>query len=534
MKYLLLVFFLAALPARSQSLQDGLEAFYDQLNAYQIPRYAPDTTRPRLLLPGDFNSQQLQNLHLNDREVVRVDLVYSAFRLNPTFNQRQLNLGRLRALLAQLPALATHPALTWNLVEQTGCTSPAECQEYFHGFVLYTATRRTKADAQAEADTLRRRLARLPAPPKTAAKTAHPLTKSPPHRITKTAVRCAYPVSRFSLDELTKRLKHAYDCRSKVAQTLAFRAEADAKGRVLRVEILNPPPGGCGPVLAAALARSFSFETGFRIGNRLFPMSVTGVVHLPLHRHSLAVTGFLVADSLQRRYRVRHLRDGCTAGFAPPDTLGTPAPETSAVSQVFARHPDWSQRLVVADVTGSMLPYTLDLLTWLQLTATQGERTFVFFNDGDDAPDNKKPLGQTGGLHEITTTDFAQVKNKVFEAMLAGGGGDQPENDAEALLRAHALVPTAHEIILLADNQTFPRDTKLLRDTRLPVRIILCGATPVINPKYLALARERGYTLHTLAGDITNLSTLLEGQVTTIQGVKYEVTKGGFKQVSAP
>ncbi|UOG75254.1 hypothetical protein MTX78_01340 [Hymenobacter tibetensis] len=52
-----------------------------------------------------------------------------------------------------------------------------------------------------------------------------------------------------------------------------------------------------------------------------------------------------------------------------------------------------------------------------------------------------------------------------------------------------------------------------------------------IKSKYLALARMHGFTLHTIEGDIVNLSKLLEGETITIQGQQYQVTKDGFKLV---
>ena len=98
-------------------------------------------------------------------------------------------------------------------------------------------------------------------------------------------------------------------------------------------------------------------------------------------------------------------------------------------------------------------------------------------------------------------------------------------------LRNVQLVPDATEIILVADNHTFPRDTRLLKGTTAKVSSIHCGATRFINPKYLSLARKYGLTLHTLETDITNLSTVLEGETITIQGTQHLVTKDGFKPI---
>jgi hypothetical protein len=52
-----------------------------------------------------------------------------------------------------------------------------------------------------------------------------------------------------------------------------------------------------------------------------------------------------------------------------------------------------------------------------------------------------------------------------------------------------------------------------------------------INPKYLALARQYGFSLYTIEGDIENLRKLLKGETIIIQGQQYLVTKDGFKLV---
>ncbi|WP_261990239.1 hypothetical protein [Hymenobacter sp. BT188] len=42
------------------------------------------------------------------------------------------------------------------------------------------------------------------------------------------------------------------------------------------------------------------------------------------------------------------------------------------------------------------------------------------------------------------------------------------------------------------------------------MRIILSGVHAYVNPRYLALARKHGFSLHTIEGDIEDLSKLLE------------------------
>ncbi|WP_201982828.1 hypothetical protein [Hymenobacter rubidus] len=524
---LLLVLLLSSFAGLSQPVsQRKLEEFYDQLNPYQTRKYRPERGYQLLTLRSNFSAEDLTALRLDGRQLVRVDLVYSAFRLDPEFSQRELNLGRFRNLAAQVPGILANKAITWHLVEQTGCTSPAECQGYFHGFVLYIEKRYTAADTRREADALLRTLdTRTARFEKTrAARVVH----SKP-------IGCNYPRSRYRLKDVAKSLKRAYRRPVKQPTTLAFRAEVDRAGVVQRLAIEPDSVAPYWPELAEKLRESFAFMSGFRVGKEAYPFTFTGVVRLPLRAKSLRVTGYFLADSVMRKYGIRMRADDCVARLyrpgEPRDDAPLPNPDANVVSKVMARHPEWRKQVVVADVTGSMAPYTLDLLTWLQLSTLQQEKTFVFFNDGNDAPDQSKVIGHTGGLYDVKTADFERIKSKVLEAMLAGGGGDAPENDGEAIARALELVPDATEIILLADNHTFPRDISLLKKGGPHVNIILCGATTFINPNYLSLAREYGFSLHTVEADITNLSTKLAGQTITLNGAQYLITKQGFQLI---
>lgn len=539
--FLLLLFgllLLTARPARAQQPTPTrvIEALYDQLSAYQVRRYQPDSGYQLLTLPSTFSGPELAALRLRERQLVRVDLVYSAYRLDPKFSQRQLNLDRLRNLDERLPGILQDETISWNLIEQTGCNTPEQCQDYFHGFVLYIEKRYTKADTKVE---IGRLMARLNATEKKIEK-LRTVRKSPGRPLA-----CGYPHVEDKLRKLTKRIKKAYDCtqKDKRARVVTFRAEVDRRGQVQRVTLPAVDSAGaaappCPEELTGAIAEGLAFTDGFLLGKQRLPFTVTGRLTLPLRpQQGFKVTGYYLADSLMRKHRVKLLRDGCQARqLRPGDATEEdpiPNPDPSVVTRVLERHPDWQKQVVVADVTGSMYPYTADLLIWLQLATAGPEKTFVFFNDGDDLPDKQKRLGQTGGLYTTRTTDYEQVKGKVIEAMSAGGGGDAPENDAEALLRAHQLAPDAQDIILVADNHTFPRDVRLLVGTKLPVKVILCGATEYINPKYLTMARRLGYSLHTLTTDLTNLHELPDNSITIIDGIRYQATPGGFRRLSS-
>jgi hypothetical protein len=514
-------------------------SFYDQLNAYRTARYQPLPDLEALLLPSTFSGADLRALNLQSRHIVRVDLVYTAFRLNPTFNQRQLNLSRIRNLAAGVPGLLQDEAVTWTLVEQTGCNSPTECQPFFHGFVVYVARHATAASSRADLDSLTRKLRlldkKLPKKKKTQGK----------------KVACNLPNSRFTVREMARQLRRHYQCAERTPQLVRFELTVDERGTTQRVQLQASRAPLCAEALEEAIRRSVVFASGFPIDRRQFGFTVKGVVRLPVRgwrpsrtrpgHHQLCPARLgrpalpRGSEKAQPRTQKRLLRGPYHEGRrAAGHHRHRPNPlpyDANVVSQVMKRHPEWPKEVVVADVTGSMYPYTFDLLAWLQLSALDDEKTFVFFNDGNDQPDKNKRVGKTGGLYHVKTDSYEPIKNKLIEAMKGGGGGDPPENDAEALLYARQLTSDSTEIILLADNYTFPRDTKLLKNTTARVRIILCGVRDYINPRYLALARQHGFTLHTIEGDIQDLSKLLEGQVITIQGQQYEVTKQGFKLV---
>lgn len=537
--------FCAAAHAQAPLPESELNTFYDQLNAYRIARYRPLPDLEVLRLPSTFSGADLQALHLKERHIVRIDLVYTAFRLNPTFNQRQLNLSRIWNLAAGVPGLLQDETITWTLVEQTGCNSPAECQPFFHGFVVYVARHATAATSRADLDSLTRKLRLLEKKrPKTGKKAQGK------------KVPCNLPTTRLTNRQMARSLRRSYRCPQREAQVVRFKLTVAADGTIQTVKVLPSARPVCTAELEEAIRKSVVFGSGFLINRKMFPFNAEGEVRLPIGpfqlfgKPDIGFTNFSLPDSAARLYRVflkkknrQHKHDYCEARItkkgellAASDTAAVEPPlppDANVVARVMQRHPEWSKEVVVTDVTGSMFPYTYDLLAWLQLSALEDPKTFVFFNDGNDQPDKDKRVGKTGGLFHVRTDSCEAIKNKLIETMKAGGGGDAPENDAEALLYAQKLAaaPDSTDLILIADNYTFPRDAKLLKNTTARVRIILCGVRDYINPRYLALARKHGFTLHTIEGDIENLSKLLEGETITIQGQQYQVTKDGFKLV---
>ncbi|MFT3679650.1 MAG: hypothetical protein QM791_05230 [Ferruginibacter sp.] len=205
----------------------------------------------------------------------------------------------------------------------------------------------------------------------------------------------------------------------------------------------------------------------------------------------------------------------------------------TTVSEILKRH-KWNKALIAADVTGSMYPYSAQLLMWLKLTMNDNaRRKFIFFNDGDNKMNNEKIIGKTGGLYPVETSKYEDVEKTIELAMSNGCGGDAPENNLEALIKAGEICNSCDSIVMIADNWAPVKDIALLSLLSKPVKIILCGVYGSINTDYLNIARKTKGSIHLIEQDIYELSKMKEGDILEINGRKYTITGGEFKELTA-
>jgi hypothetical protein len=182
----------------------------------------------------------------------------------------------------------------------------------------------------------------------------------------------------------------------------------------------------------------------------------------------------------------------------------------STIFRVFARNKEWKKVMMVVDMTGSMFPYIGQLLVWYKKNF-EGEKIkyYALFNDGDNIADNKKVIGRTGGVHTFEAKDYKKFKKDIEDVRKMGEGGDDPENDLEALLTAMVAYRDYQSLVLLADDSDI-RDMSLLKRIRKPVHIILCGTKRGINPQYIKLAIHTKGSIHTANNDVY-IKNLKEG-----------------------
>lgn len=154
--------------------------------------------------------------------------------------------------------------------------------------------------------------------------------------------------------------------------------------------------------------------------------------------------------------------------------------------------------LIAIDCTGSMDPYTNQVLLWITQHFNENFRFFSLFTDTGPKPHK---LGASGGIY---TGAFVKIEGlmKLFRKAksLKGLNREPDENDLEAILQGVAEFPHIRSVVLIADNNSCVRDMALLSCIQSPVHIIPCGAVTGINPQYIDLALATGGSIF-LAGE---------------------------------
>lgn len=192
----------------------------------------------------------------------------------------------------------------------------------------------------------------------------------------------------------------------------------------------------------------------------------------------------------------------------------------TVVRVVLERHPEWKNSIVINDWTGSMYHYGAEVLKWhAENYERSGIKSITLFNDGDNKNTGEKKLGQTKGIYIEDANKVENVLRLFQYVKLMGAGGDGPENDVEAVLKAIAMQPKADEVILIADNYSCIRDLELAELITMPLKIIVCGYDPKegISADLVYLAKVTNGSIHTIERDIDSIQTNLSNNKEFIQ-----------------
>lgn len=190
----------------------------------------------------------------------------------------------------------------------------------------------------------------------------------------------------------------------------------------------------------------------------------------------------------------------------------------STTLHVLQRHPEWKGMGIAADWTASMYANGVMMVNWMRPRLDSGRvEGLLFFNDGDSLPDSLKVTGRVGGLHPVYSLSWSNILLAMEEATMGGTGGDQRENDVEALLKVQEMWPDAEELVLVCDGKSPVRDLELITAIHKPVRIVACGsANGYVHPHYLSMAAYTCGTLHIANEDIANLDAVPEGETVQV------------------
>ncbi|MES2381756.1 MAG: hypothetical protein V4538_11985 [Bacteroidota bacterium] len=202
----------------------------------------------------------------------------------------------------------------------------------------------------------------------------------------------------------------------------------------------------------------------------------------------------------------------------------------STIFHAFRRNPQWKKIAMVVDLTGSMFPYIGQLLIWYkQNYESEKVMFYTLFHDGGDVIDETKKVGLVGGVYTFEAKDFKKFKKDIDETRKKGGerqGGDDPENDLEAVLKTITTLRGYSDIVLVADDSPV-RDMVLLKRIKKPIHIIICGTAKGINAEYLKIAYQTKGSIHTAKDDI-NMKTIKENQEFTIDDDIFKFRAGEF------
>lgn len=202
----------------------------------------------------------------------------------------------------------------------------------------------------------------------------------------------------------------------------------------------------------------------------------------------------------------------------------------STFFKVFERNQHWKDMLVVCDVTGSMAPYLGELMLWIKLYGVNKlGKEYMFFNDDSPAFNDQS---DEFGHWSVQSKKFEEVLDTMLLAMRKG---DHVETNIGACIRAlKSCKDTPNGIIMIADNWENPNDMPLLPllvKQGIPVHIIICGVGQDFNMTYFEIARKTGGSVHTVEGDIDDLSRLANGKKFNIGQHHFEVRNGYIAQI---
>lgn len=525
--YLLLIFLPWLVCSYAQQTADALIEQVVKLTPRSLPKY---DTRPKqnvFFLQTGFNDaiyKDVKSLQaLKGKVITKVELIYTTYRKSETFDQHGLNRKRLRSLIAAAPQLLTQPAIEWVLFAQSGCTTAEMGKDFYHGVAITYREPESVALRDAELEFLK-----AVADGSVPAYAYDAFIKNTLKTDTAVVTPSAEPPKikmpdfiggeRARIDFFTRNIKTPSTAARAPSEQVIVQFVVDKEGNIQHISL----PGTSTPYHEEVLRfmRTMPKWNPGTVGGKKVDCMIMFTV-------DFMERGSIVPSPLEV-----YAMDAEVPTSTPTFDYSRikPTPQGKFVAETLTKN-QWKKTILVCDVTASMAPYSAQILQFLQIQFAKKDTSmtqFVFFNDGDNRKDNSKRVGQVGGITVFKAIVLEEVLTKMSESMKAGSGGDLPENNIEALMKAEQACPSCESTIMIADNMASPRDMSLVPQLTKPVHVIVCGLSPILNENYMNLVRATKGTLHFSNHDYTNLHTFEEGATVQVGKEVFVVKNGVF------
>lgn len=442
--------------------------------------------------------------------IIRIELYYTKFKRSETFDQFELNSKRYQNLNKILPNIKGNPLIQFLNFEQTGATDIETAEQYFHGFVIYYLPENSSLSRSEEIIALKKHLG---------------IDNSKTKR-TKNLTK--YDNSPFGFYDVGPTFGNdECDIINYFIENLTYPQEAvdkNIRGNVIVLFAVNRN----GEIQDISFKKSIGHGTEEAVKDVLEYMPLWK----PAKNKELPVKAYVELNIYFGVNPPKNDKNKCAnISVNHKDLLFTSKwtihPQQRVISQTLNRQKFTEKTAFVMDVTGSMGPYIADMFDYLK-TNIKNIHAFYFFNDGDLTSDFKKEIGKTGGIYSIVNPSIESLSNLLFEAMENGMGGDLPENDFEAALKAQNDDPNIKKIILAVDNYSFPRDASLISEIKVPILLILCGSHTKINPQWLTFAKRNKLQVAMTGAFIPTFPDLKEGEEFKVRGETFVWLNNGF------
>jgi hypothetical protein len=465
---------------------------------------------------------------LRELTIVKVYYVYTKYRKSSSFNQKALDRKRFNQLNASFPEIIESTYVEWEIVEQTGCSSPEMGRTFFHGFVFIHRPIQSEAERLAEIKRLEDYLKNptdvfLQPNIDILEEQLNPASSSTVEIIPDQEAHYSEGPDAM-LEFLKKELRTDEIALKRDDQWVKTHINIDENGVISDLKFLDEPSERVKSAVEGAIFAMPNWEPAYRDS-----IPVKSELDLDMRvSYSPSVNGMYLINgdrpTLEQSSLIEKPSDLTDFGGSTPQEIFMKLAPVYKGLQIMDRN---ERTALVMDVTGSMTENVATMKRWIKGNQDSLNFTsFTFFNDGDDKSTRKKKIGSTGGVY--TTFHLANIDALVTETMRRGSGGERPESDIEALIHTQNKDSLCDVILLIGDNYSEVRDLELLTTVNKRVNVLMCSIKGSLRPDYLLIAKNTGgYLIYN--GERIELKNLQRGEILSIGSYQYDYNGKVFK-----